>query len=246
MAVLAPGMRSVLERLSAKCLVAIVSGRDLRDVQERVDMPHLVFAGSHGFDIEGPGGLHEQHAAGASAIPALDAAQAELERRAAAIPGVQVERKRFAIAVHFRNADDRDEPAVARIVDDVLAMHPGLRKGHGKKVLELRPDVSWDKGRAVLWLLDALELGADRATPIYIGDDVTDEDAFDALAASGRGIGIVVGPEGDTAARYQLADVDDVERFLAWIDGELGAGGPVVTTSSPSPRPAPAGSRRGG
>jgi trehalose-phosphatase len=223
MAVLAPGMRAVLERLAERCLVAIVSGRDLLDVRERMAMPDLVYAGSHGFDIRGPGGLHEQHAAGAAALPALDAAEAALLRRASSIPGVLVERKRFAIAVHYRNAPDDRAQDVEHMVDEVLGLHAGLRKGLGKKVFELRPDVAWDKGRAVLWLLDALALTPERATTIYIGDDVTDEDAFAALAESGRGIGIIVEPEGPTTARYQLANVDDVERFLTWLAGELEA-----------------------
>lgn len=86
-------------------------------------------------------------------------------------------------------------------------------------VFELRPDFEWDKGRAVLWLLEALGLDRPKTAPIFIGDDVTDEDAFRALRA--RGVGVFVGdPPAGTQARYALRDVAEVERFLR----ALGAG----------------------
>ena len=82
----------------------------------------------------------------------------------------------------------------------------------GKKVWELQPDVDWDKGRAVRWLIESLKL--QDALPVYLGDDVTDEDAFRALAA--RGVGIVVqdAPR-PTAATLTLRDPDEVRDFLA-------------------------------
>ena len=63
----------------------------------------------------------------------------------------------------------------------------------GKMVYELQPKLDWDKGRAVLYLIDALGLDGDDVVPLYLGDDITDEDAFRALA--GRGIGIFVGSQ---------------------------------------------------
>ena len=71
-------LRSVLERLSRHCFTAVVSGRDRRDVQELVQLDELVYAGSHGFDIAGPGGLRMEHAEGARRLPALEAALASL------------------------------------------------------------------------------------------------------------------------------------------------------------------------
>jgi trehalose 6-phosphate phosphatase len=89
----------------------------------------------------------------------------------------------------------------------------------GKMVYEIQPKIDWDKGKAVLYLLDILELDRDEVVPIYVGDDVTDEDAFRAI--SDVGIGVFVG-EADapevagrtTAADYVLDTVPDVERFL--------------------------------
>jgi trehalose-phosphatase len=97
-------------------------------------------------------------------------------------------------------------------VDHALARHPGLRKTPGKMVFELQPDVDWGKGCAVLWLIEAL--GLQDALPLYIADDVTDEDAFRALEGRGVGIAVLDAPRA-TAARYALPDTDAVREFLA-------------------------------
>ena len=214
-ALLAEEMRDVLRRLAELCTVAVVSGRDRGDVEPLVALDDLVFAGSHGFDIKGPN-LRMEHEGGRSCLPDLEAAEGELRARIEAVPGARVERKRFAIANHYRNVAENDVPQVEEAVRDVLGRHPRLRLSSGKKVFELRPDIDWDKGRAVLWLLEALKLDDSRVLPVYIGDDVTDEDAFAALQDSG--IGIAVGPnERETRASYSLADPAEVERFLALL-----------------------------
>jgi trehalose 6-phosphate phosphatase len=105
---------------------------------------------------------------------------------------------------------------VEKVVDDVIARHPRLRKGRGKKVFQVQPRADWNKGRAVQWLLERLDLDREDVLPIYIGDDLTDEDAFRTLA--GRGVGIAVGDEDRaTAADYRLASSDDTERFLGLL-----------------------------
>jgi trehalose 6-phosphate phosphatase len=95
-------------------------------------------------------------------------------------------------------------------VDAVRAAHPRLRKDAGKAVLELRPDVEWDKGRAVRWLLGRV---APSGIGIYLGDDLTDETAFAALR--GDGIGIAVGvTTRETLAELVLRDPEEVGSFL--------------------------------
>jgi trehalose-phosphatase len=213
MAVLPDGTRQALQRLAESCTVAIVSGRDLEDVRKRADVPGVLFAGSHGFEIVGPDGSHTEYEEARRFLPGLDEAEAALRDVLSRIDGVEVERKRYAIAVHYRRADPSAVPDVERAAREVSNERRELRFSGGKKVFELRPDIEWHKGKAVEWLMDALDLGDD-AVPVYVGDDVTDEDAFRGLR--GRGVGVIVLGEDQrsTAADYSLRDTDEVRAFL--------------------------------
>jgi trehalose 6-phosphate phosphatase len=214
-AFLPEAMRTTIAALAREYLVAIVSGRDVTTMRQLVPLDSLFFAGSHGFEISGPKGWHDTLEKGVEALPELDRAEAELREQLRDNAGHAIERKRFSIAIHYRRVAEADVPALEGIVDRIAAEHPSLRKGIGKKVFRLQPDVEWDKGHAVAWLIERLGLDRPDAMPLYIGDDVTDEDAFRVL--HGRGIAIVVRGEDDsreTAAQYALADPNDVRRFL--------------------------------
>lgn len=210
---LSGAMRTLLRELAGYCTVGIMTGRDRADIESRVGLDELIYAGSHGYDIAGPSGLRLEHEGGRRCLPELDDSERELLAQVGLVSGAQVERKRFAIAVHYRNVADSEVARVEEIVDTVLSRHTLLRKSGGKKVFELLPDIDWDKGRAVQWLLEALSLDEGHIVPIYVGDDLTDEDAFRVLA--GRGIGVRVGlPAHPTRATYFLPDSGDVQRFL--------------------------------
>lgn len=220
LATIPAGVRRALARLAAHTVVAIVSGRDLIDVRRAVDLDGLWYAGSHGFDVLAPDGSRFEAPEAVAALPALDAAAADLAARLAGIPGAWVERKRFAVAVHFRQVDEARVPDVEQVVDAVHAGCGGLRKTGGKRIWELRPDIGWDKGRAVWWLFGRAGLREPDAVPVYLGDDVTDEDAFAAL--EGRGLGIVVTDEDrPTRASFALRDPDEVRSFLEGLAGVL-------------------------
>jgi trehalose-phosphatase len=223
LAVLSEEMRETIRKTAEKFFVAIVSGRDLDDVRNLVGIPSLCYAGSHGFDISGPQGKHLEHQKGGNFQPQLKKAEQEIKARVGTIQGAHVESKKFSFAVHFREVSPEEEPEIGKIVDEVVTKFVDLRKSHGKKVFEIQPDLDWNKGKALLWLLEAFQLKIPDVLPIYIGDDVTDEDAFHVL--EDKGIGIVVG-ENDrmTAARYRLTDTIEVSRFLqklgSLIEGE--------------------------
>lgn len=211
---LSESMRQTLRSLAGRMPVAILSGRDLDDVRGRVHVDGIVYAGNHGFDIAGAGGVRRE--LGAAYLPMLGAAEMELREALDEISGAQLERKHFSVAAHYRNVNENDASRVAVAVDAVAAKHPELRRINGKKVYELLPDIDWNKGKAVLWLLETLELERGKAFPIFIGDDRTDEDAFSALEK--RGVGILVSEEPQaTAARYWLKNPDEVECFLQKI-----------------------------
>jgi alpha,alpha-trehalase len=209
-ALLSDSMRQTLQALDRQASIAILSGRDLDDVRQRVDVAAIIYAGSHGFDIAGRG-LRRQEAI--EFLPALDLAEKELREKLAGVAGALIERKRFSIAAHYRNVNESDFPKLERTVSEVTARHRELRIMEGKKVYELLPDIDWDKGKAVLWLLEALGLEHADVRPIYIGDDRTDEDAFRALGQ--RGVGVLVSEQPrPSAASYSLKDPTEVERFL--------------------------------
>jgi alpha,alpha-trehalase len=216
-ATLSDDMRRAVAELARHYTVGIISGRDLQNLRNLVGLDPLLYAGSHGFEIAGPEGWHETLQHGNEFLPELDRAESELRDRLAEVEGHSVERKRFAIAVHYRRARPADVQKIEEVVDQVLAGHPRLRKAHGKKIFELQPETDWDKGRALCWLLERLGLDRPVFVPLYIGDDVTDEDAFRALRE--RGLGIVMRDDEDrpTAARYALEDTGDVQRFLGWL-----------------------------
>ena len=129
------------------------------------------------------------------------------------------------MALHYRLVHESARPRVQAIVDRLLAEHPDeLKMTPGKMVFELQPRLDWDKGKAVLYLLRALRLDRDDVVPVYLGDDITDEDAFAALA--GRGIGVFVGRPDDpevagrgTAAEFVLDSTEEAERFLNTLAG---------------------------
>jgi trehalose 6-phosphate phosphatase len=136
------------------------------------------------------------------------------------IEGALVEPKKTSVAAHYRLVSDEERPRVKEIVDAMLGEHPNeLKVTPGKMVYEIQPKIDWDKGKAVLYLLEALDLDRDDVVPLYLGDDITDEHAFEALAD--RGLGIFVGRADDpevagrtTAADYVLHTMQEVEKFL--------------------------------
>jgi trehalose 6-phosphate phosphatase len=219
---LLPGMREILQDLSSVASVAVVSGRDAADVRERVGLPRIACAGSHGFEVLGPGDRRHVHEGAEAYLGPLDRAESELKEALQGIDGCQIERKRFALAVHYRRVAEDEVAAVEDAVVAVASRHARLRRTGGKKIHELRPDLDWDKGRAVRWLME--DLAPDRnAVAMYIGDDVTDEDAFAVLA--GQGVTIAVGHERrPTRARWGLADPAEVARFLEALTARIGTG----------------------
>jgi trehalose-phosphatase len=217
-ATLSNSTRQVLRELAKVTPVAILSGRDLDDVRRLVGLDGIVYAGSHGFDIAGPRGLRKQ--VGTEFLPIIDLAEKELKGKLGGIFGAFMERKRFSIAAHYRNVAESDVTKVEQAVNKVAANHGELRKIDNKKVYELQPNVDWNKGKAVLWLLKALQLDGRAVLPIYIGDDLTDEDVFRALDEHGAGIVVSKQPR-LTAARSALKDPVEVERFLRELTARL-------------------------
>ena len=164
-------------------------------------------------DIVGPAGTGLRREVALSFIPVLDRVESELRRQTELFDGVIIERKRFSISTHVRQADPSVHREVEEIVDTIGHAHESLRREGGKMLYELRPNIEWDKGAAVEWLLAELEL--DPATALYVGDDLTDETVFAVLA--GQGATVVVSDPGEdrrTAARFRLDGTGEVLQLL--------------------------------
>ena len=218
-AVISDNMREAVRRLAERVPVVVVSGRDRKVVQKLMGLDNLIVAGDHGFDIWSPAGGSIRREEGMSFEGLLSEVEAKIRTELVNIPGALVEPKKSSVAVHFRLVPEDQRPRVKEIVDAILSEHAELKVTPGKMVFEIQPKLDWNKGKAVLYLLKALGLDRDDVVPVYLGDDITDEDAFRALA--GRGISIFVGSADDpeaagrtTAADYVLNTIGEVEEFL--------------------------------
>ena len=199
--------------------VAIVSGRRLSDVRQRAKLPPDNYhAGLHGLEIEGHGERFE-HPRAATAMGIMRELVQALARDLNGIPGVSVEDKTLSLVLHFRAAAPAD---VARL-PGLLARHAQryldageLRIMRGNCMTELLPNIDWNKGNAVAWIRERVAAASELPVVcVYIGDDVTDQDAFAALgdngiavAASNRASGAhfyVQGPPEVEALLRQLA-----------------------------------------
>ena len=213
LAIMADDMRETVRRLARDCPAFIISGRGLDDVMRMVGLDGIGYSGSHGFEVVGPRGLFADNERGIGFLAALDQAERELRPAVESIKGALVERKRFALALHYRLVAPADIPRLEATFERVARDHPGLRRTTGKMVLELRPDLDWDKGDAVLSIMERMNSHGSRIVPLYIGDDLTDEDAFRALRDKGITIAVTGRPR-PTAAHYVLTDVTEVQVFL--------------------------------
>ena len=203
--------------------VAIVSGRTLEDVRERVGLPNAIYSGNHGIEIAAPGLAFEDDDAGRARLLMVDLRR-ELEPGVNQISGAFVEDKGVSLSVHSRMTPEELEPKVREIVYDATA--DAVAEGtitvvQGKKVLDIRPAAARDKGAALRFIMDTLlRMSETELFPIYIGDDTTDEDAFREVNLSG-GLSIYVGgPNRDTVAAYRLDSPDDVAGFLNGLTGD--------------------------
>ncbi|HYG47029.1 MAG TPA: trehalose-phosphatase [Allosphingosinicella sp.] len=197
----------LLDRLSTRLdgRLAIVSGRAVDDLRRHIGGAAAVLSGSHGAEIHYADG----RCIPVSAPPGLAAARESIHRFAAGGEGLLVEDKPAGVALHYRLAPERAEEADAFL--EGLAARSGLALQRGKMVAELRP-VGTDKGAALRRLMGEPPFAG--ARPVFVGDDLTDEDAFRAAAALG-GEGVLVGPLRPSAARWRL---DGVAEVTAWLE----------------------------
>lgn len=216
---LTPERWDLIERISRRpgTAVGIVSGRRLDDLRRRTRLPDRMYhAGLHGLEIEIDGHRTEH--------PDLQSAQQRVEGLADALarvvreyPDALIEDKGASVAVHVRRiSPERRDAVLARA--DILAVpwiaEGRIRRLEGDAVVEYLPNIGGHKGEATRWITEDVEQRAQRpAWVAYIGDDITDEDAFRAITS---GIGVLVGLR-PTAATHKLNGIAEVDLFLRWL-----------------------------
>ena len=240
---LSEGCRTALSTLAKRpdLGVGVVSGRRAADVRRRTDFAGPVYyAGLHGMEIDGPDASFEvQHLAARRDL--LQEIARVVASAIAPLAGAFLENKDLSWALHVRAAApaDRERAEGAFWSAATAAIDAGtLRLQRGECVFELLPDIEWNKGDAVRWIeADATRRLGVAVRLVYLGDDQTDEHAFDAVGT--RGITVVVGQRPSRAGR-RLPDPAAVERLLmrlaAVTRAGLNARTPTLTQPSPKGR----------
>lgn len=202
-----PRRTSLLERLALRLdgRLAVISGRTLADIDRILEGCVITVAAVHGLVVREASGVIRETPAHQHLGVAVQAFKAFARSR----PGMLVEEKGGSVALHFRQAID--QAAAARACAGRLALETGLTLQDGDMVAELRTPGP-NKGDSVLSFMGQSPFAG--KTPVFVGDDVTDEDGFEAAQAMG-GLGVGVGWREPTMARCRVADV---EAALVWLE----------------------------
>lgn len=225
-AVLSLKARELLKNLRdcPRCKIAIISGRKLEDIRSRVCIEGIICAGNHGLEIEGPK-IRFRSLILSGYLKLLQRIKAELERGISPFAGAFIEDKGLILSLHYRQVDKKDIQGLKLIFDKTVSVYSAkdkIRVKAGKMVFEIQPPVAWNKGKAALWLLARQSFalkGKPDVIPLYIGDDVTDEDAFKAF--ENRGITVYVGESAGSNAKYYLKNTEEVFTLLKDIKGTV-------------------------
>ncbi len=225
-AVLSLKARELLKNLRdcPRCKIAIISGRKLEDIRSSVGIEGIIYAGNHGLEIEGPK-IRFRSLVPSGYLKLLQRIKAELERGISPFAGAFIEDKGLILSLHYRQVDKKDIQGLKLIFDKTVSVYfakDRIRVKAGKMVFEIQPPVAWNKGKAALWLLARQSFalkGKPNIIPLYIGDDVTDEDAFKAF--ENRGITVRIGETEDSRAKYYLKSTDEVFTLLKDIKGTV-------------------------
>jgi trehalose 6-phosphate phosphatase len=219
LATLSEESRKTIKSLAAKkqFTIGIISGRAIGDIKSKAGIDNIIYAGNHGLEIEGPG-FAFIHPLTEEIKSNLKLINIVLNKTMGSIKGTIVEDKGMTLSVHYRMVEDTDEEAeVKNVFDRVIGLARKIGRvntSRGKKVYEVRPPVNWHKGKAVELIMKDYEKEKHKPLLIYMGDDLTDEDAFQSVKEF-NGISMFVGEQtSDSRADYYLKSMDEVYDFI--------------------------------
>lgn len=219
-AVLPEGSKQALRTLldQTRVSIAVISGRSLDDIKNRVGMPGITYAGNHGIEIEGPW-LKFVYPPAEATRPVMRDLYAKLTQVLSGFQGALVEDKGVTLTVHYRLVQEERVEELKSVCEDTVSQLRSkgkVRTTAGKKIYEIRPGMLWDKEDAIVLLLSSWSPSTGKAggLSLFLGDDLTDEEGFKVMNRHG-GVSIFVGEPGSTtAARYYLRSPDEVATFL--------------------------------
>lgn len=212
--------RKILEEASKteKIRVSIISGRTLKNIIKMVRIKGIFFAGNHGLEIEGPG-MKFSMSVTKKARMAIDEILSKVKNRLDKIPGVLIENKKNVLAFHYRLAKNKNKNKIKSIL--TAAAGPFLKEGsvkirQGKEVLEVYPNNDWNKGKAMIWILQMYKALDSIKNPIifYLGDDTTDKDAFKAVKGTGTSVFVGAPRLAPKIAQYYLNNTEETATFI--------------------------------
>jgi len=214
--------RALIHELAARSnfIIGIISGRALEDLKKKVKIDQVIYAGNHGFEIEGPD-MRYMNPVIDELKPLFRIIKQILSSKLGLIKGILIEDKGITISIHYRGVDAGKTAEVKKLIESTIsgiASRGLIEVTSGKKVYEIKPAVDWDKGKAIRLLMKKFGKGGRNSglIPIYLGDDIADEDAFNIIKRYGRGITVHIGePYSDSTAQYFLKSPDEVFCFLA-------------------------------
>ena len=220
-AVLSETAKKLLTELSENpnIKLAFISGRRLEDIKSKIKIKNAIYSGNHGLQLEGPKIKFEPFISPRYRM-IIDRIKSDLGQKIAHIQGAFVEDKGIILSLHYRLVDKKKIAELKTIFHETVILHLSSHKieiKEGKMVLEVRPPVGWDKGKVVLWLMARQRFisGENKFLSVYIGDDVTDEDAFRAL--KNKGLTIFVGEPKPSEAAYYVKNTEEVVQLIKQI-----------------------------
>ncbi len=217
-----PSQKELIKNISVcpNVRVAVVSGRSLSDIKEKMGIHPLIYMGNHGLEYEGPFMKHV-HPDAADFKDTIAEIEGKLREVFKDLEGILVEDKTFTLSVHYRMLDENKVVRARELIYSVIAPYLNSRKvmiRQGKKVWEVRPLIEWDKGKMVMWTLARFTARFPaKIVPIYFGDDDTDEDAFRVLRRKGITVRITKNPDEPSSAEYYLGSPEEVYQVLSMI-----------------------------
>lgn len=196
--------------------VAIMTGRSFSDIKKIIPIKDIHFAANHGLEISGM--KRGEIVPNASRlVRTVKKISDDLNKVLLTVPGAWVENKSLTASVHYRIVPSSHIAELNRLVGEITLRYieeGTIKLTRGKKVIEIRPNIAWHKGKAVRWMQK--NIAKKRASNIYIGDDETDEDAFKALNPAFT-VKVAQDAKVETEAMYYVNNPTEVRFFLQWL-----------------------------